>query len=340
MGSHNIPDESMSKDVRPAGKVIRRVMPCFTEKKFRKANRALDRFMKGRWLSRETKVEERLVKRPDGSDLRVLVCRSKIATLVREPADADAGDGPAAVRRGATGLLWIHGGGYAIGIPEQDFSFADLFCSDGSCVAVMPDYRRSLDAPYPAALDDCVLALQWMHDNAADLGIDGRQLFVGGDSAGGGLTVATCLRARDEGTARVAFHMPLYPMIDDREITVSSQDNDAPVWNTASNREGWRLYLGGLAGSPDVPAYAAPARASDVSGMPPCCTYVGTIEPFHDETVAYCKALEQAGVPVFFREFEGCFHAFDILAGGSASAKEAKAFLRQTFKHAQRTYWC
>ena len=95
-----------------------------------------------------------------------------------------------------------------------------------------------------------------------------------------------------------------------RQISDSAVENDAPVWNSKSNENAWRLYLGARLGRPDTSAYAAPARAADLTGLPPACTYVGTVEPFHDETVAYVTKLRRQGIPVFFKEFAGCYHGF------------------------------
>lgn len=318
---YNISNRMMNKHVRLIGAAIRTFSPPYSEEIFHKQNKAMDKSVKGHWLSLKTKVKECYVTRKDGSKLRLLVCTSKKKS----------------VKKPVTGLLWIHGGGYAIGLPEQDFFFADLFCKDASCIAVLPDYRRSTEAPYPAALEDCYLTLRWMWRNAEKLGINRKQLFVGGDSAGGGLTAAVCLYARDKGKIPVAFHMPLYPMLDDREQTPSSQNNDAPVWNTQANRLGWEVYLNGV--EDNVPCYAAPARATDLSGMPPCCTYIGTLEPFHDETIIYCEQLRKEGIPVHIKEFEGCFHAFDIVGYPTKPAKEARAFLRETFQYAQEHYF-
>ena len=320
--NHHIKNSDISSDLRLTGAVIRRILPYFKEETFFRINKFMGRFMKGLWLSASTRVQTVYLERDDGTKLRVLVCRAR-------------GKQP---EKPVTGLLWIHGGGYAIGLPEQDCGFAALFTRDASCVAVLPDYTRSTEAPYPAALEDCYLTLRWIHENADELGIDRTQLFVGGDSAGGGLTAALCLYARDKGEVPIAFQMPLYPMLDDREITKSSKDNDAPVWNTGSNRAGWELYLKGIP-KDEVPCYAAPARATDLNGLPPACTYVGTIEPFYDETVDYFSRLKEAGVDVHLKEFSGCFHAFDTIAPGSKPAKEAKAFLLDTFKYAQEHYW-
>ncbi len=306
----------MHKDIRLIGTVTRWIMPKFTRQSFYKLSEKCEQFLTGKWLGRHTSVETRYIDRPDGTKLRILICRSK--------------DG---VTPNATGLLWIHGGGYAIGAPEQDFFFADPLTGDGSCVAVMPAYTLATKAPYPAALEDCYLALKWMNENAQELGINPRQLFVGGDSAGGGLTAAVCLYARDKGEVNIAYQMPLYPMLDDRILTASSRNNDAPVWNTASNEAAWALYLEGIE---EVPIYAAPARAENLRNLPPACTYVGTIEPFHDETVDFVNRLREQGVEVAFKEYEGCFHAFDMMGAGTNVGKDARKFLLENFRNAQK----
>lgn len=235
------------------------------------------------------------------------------------------------------GLLWIHGGGYALGFPEQDEVFIRRFISAVPCTVVAPDYRLSAEAPYPAALDDCYAALLWLRDHAEEYGIRSDHLMIGGDSAGGGLTAALAIRARDAGEVSVAYQMPLYPMLDDRMNTASSGSN-APVWTGRSNRSAWELYLGELFGREDVPCYAAPARLSDYSGLPPAFTFTGSIEPFRDETVHYMEALRGAGIPAEYRIFDGCYHAFDIMCPRSAPAREATALLLDNFRFAAENY--
>jgi acetyl esterase/lipase len=250
----------------------------------------------------------------------------------------DAGATSAPVS-GAPGLLWMHGGGYGLGIPEVDEGAFREFIRVTGCVIVAPDYRLSVEAPYPAALEDGYTALLWLKEHAASLGVRENQLMVGGFSAGGGLAAALAIYARDKGEVSIAFQMPIYPMLDDRMITASSRDNDAPVWNTRSNETGWRLYLGSLYGTQEVPAYAAPARLSNHRGLPPSFTFVGSIEPFRDETVDYMERLKEAGVPVTYKVFDGCFHAFDIVAKKSAPVIEAKKLMTERLRYAAEHYF-
>ena len=316
----HIANKDIHKDIRLIGGILRMFMPVYTKEKLVPLSDKCAKLMAGHWLGRSA-AESRWVQREDGTQLRLLICRSK------------KGSKPL-----ATGLLWIHGGGYAIGAPEQDFLFIDPLVGDGSCVAVLPAYTLSARKPYPAALEDCYLALKWMKEHAEELGINPTQLFVGGDSAGGGLTAALCLYARDKGEVDIAFQLPLYPMLDDRMITASSRDNDAPVWNSRANKAAWALYLEGIP-KVEVPAYAAPARAENLSGLPPACTYVGTVEPFYDETVDFVRQLRDAGTEVAFREYEGCFHAFDMMGAFTKVGKDARAFLLHSFRDAQRRFF-
>ena len=232
------------------------------------------------------------------------------------------------------GVLFLHGGGYAIGSPEMSAPTYERLMRTRDCVIVAPDYRKSFDAAYPAAVNDSYATLLWLKKNAAALGVRKNQLLVMGQSAGGGLTAAVALMARDRGEVRIAFQMPLYPMIDDRMITESSRDNDAPLWGSRHNRVGWDLYLRELAGRDDVPKYAAAARETDYAGLPPTATFVGDLDPFRDETIQYVENLRAAGVPVEFRLFERCFHGFDLIRPGATISREANAFMAEQFASA------
>jgi acetyl esterase/lipase len=234
---------------------------------------------------------------------------------------------------GLPGVLFLHGGGYAIGSPEQFASVYRMLLETRECVVVAPDYRKSLETPYPAALHDCYGSLLWLREHAAALGVRDDQLLVMGMSAGGGLTAAVSLLARDRGDVRIAHQLPLYPMLDHRMVTESARDNDAPVWGSKHNRIAWDLYLRGLAGGA-VPKYASPALETDCAGLPPTTTFVGDLDPFLDETVAYAEALRAAGVAVELRRHPGCYHGFDLIRPGARVSREANRFLCDRFAHA------
>lgn len=265
--------------------------------------------------------EEQYVTKKDGGVIRLCIYK------------------PIDFKPNATGLLWIHGGGYAMRVPEQDMYYFENFTSVANCVIVAPDYTSSLVKPYPAAFMDCYDILCWMKEKAHTLGVRDDQLFVGGGSCGGGLTAAISLYARDTKEVNIAFQMPLYPMIDDRMNTYSAIDNNAPVWDSINNELGWKLYLDDLFESDNVPKYAAPAREIDYSNLPPTFSFVGEIEPFHDETVTYMKNLREAGVKTHFSVYSGCYHGFDTICPKSEKGKSAIKEMLRVFKYATENYF-
>ena len=181
----------------------------------------------------------------------------------------------------AVGVLWIHGGGYILGMKEMAyFSRAADLVNNFGAVVVSPGYRLAFQSPYPVAIEDCYAALLWLKDHADELGVDPSRIMVGGESAGGGLTAALCMMARDRGEVSVVFQMPLYPMIDNLD-TESSKDNHGKVWNTRRNHFGWRMYLRKDTKSGQVSPYAAASRQTDYRNLPPCYTFVCTGEPFY-----------------------------------------------------------
>lgn len=315
----HIDDSMIHPELRNAGKVIRWILPSFTLRTYRFA-KVMTKALKGKCRS-PLRYEQQFITRPDGTQLRLCVYS------------------PLTKADNVPGLVWFHGGGYALGVPEQDESAYRRFIEESGCVVVAPDYRLSIDAPYPAALEDCYSALLWLKENGSDYGMRDDQIMVGGESAGGGLTAAISLLARDKKEVTIAFQMPLYPMLDDQMNSPSATNNDAPLWNSKSNDLSWRLYLGDLFGTSDIPSYAAPARATDHHHLPPTCSFVGSIEPFRDETIAYMGKLRLSGIPVHFKEFEGCFHGFDVVSPKSSIAQEAVDFLMEQFRYAVKNYF-
>lgn len=224
-------------------------------------------------------------------------------------------------------MLYTHGGGYITGSPEPFQGMLAKFIERRPCVIVAPAYRNALIKPYPAAFDDCYMTLLWMRDNADQLGVDASKFIIGGHSAGGGLTAAVTLKARDTKDIDVAFQMPYYPMIDDQQPNDPDRYMDCPAWDTKTNKFGWTSYLKDLyAQDVEIPAYAAPARNTDYTDFPPTITFVGEYEPFYWETLEYVRHLKEAGVEVAFKEYEKCTHGPDFLVPYAPLGKDAIAF--------------
>ena len=256
-----------------------------------------------------------------GRDIKILIFRSTTAKKAQAQ---------------TPGILWIHGGGYATGMAEMAYFSRPLaLVKKYGAVVVCLDYRLSVESPYPAALEDCHSALCWMKEHAAELGINDSQIMVGGESAGGGLTAALCMYARNKRSVNIAYQMPLYPMLDDRD-TESSRDNHAPIWNTKRNHAAWKLYLKGLT---EIPPYAAPARQTDYSNLPPAYTFVGDIEPFYCETLTYIENLKVAGVEASVDAYPNWFHAYDMFFPFKAMAKQAIAKFEEQFCYAAEHYF-
>ncbi|MGI2329111.1 alpha/beta hydrolase [Planococcus sp. YIM B11945] len=314
----NVTRKMVNKQLRFRGMLLNRLVTKSSEKKFVQSMHNSKQQMDKRFRGNDVgglDCSEVLVERRDGSAVRVRIYK------------------PLRPVKNVPGVLWIHGGGYAQGVPEMSGDMYKRLIETSDCVIVAPDYRLSIDAPYPAAFEDCYIVLVWMKNHATELGIRNDQLMVGGESAGGGLAAAIALYARDKGDVNLAFQMPLYPMIDDRMITESAKANNAYVWNSDTNHWAWKLYLGELFGK-DVPAYGAAARAADYRNLPPAVTFVGDIEPFRDETIQYVENLRKAGVSVDFKLFKGAYHGFDIIHPKAEISQRARGFLMKSFKHA------
>jgi acetyl esterase/lipase len=242
---------------------------------------------------------------------------------------------PKATPAGATmpGILLIHGGGFIIGSVEAEHVGAVLMAVDAGAVLVSVEYRLAPEHPYPAGLQDCYAALSYLHAEAASLGVDTARVAVVGASAGGGLAAATALLARDLGGPPLCFQMLHIPELDDRLETPSMRTFvDSPLWNRPLAVHSWNAYLGDLAGTDDVPLYAAPGRAIDLEGLPPA--YVSTAEndPLRDEGIGYALALLQAGVSVELHQFPGTFHGSALVTRAAVSkraSREAALVLRR-----------
>ena len=261
--------------------------------------------------------------RGSAPDVEELTLASGVGVRLHRPPGA-TGRGPA--------LLWIHGGGYVIGSPNQDDTLLPRFAKAVGVTVAAVRYRLAPEHPYPAGLEDCYAALTWL---AGLPTVDPGRVAIGGASAGGGLAAALAQYALDRGEVDVAAQLLVYPMLDDRSGTAPGLDDpNHRLWTQKSNRYGWSSYLKGA----DLEV-AVPARRKDLTGLPPAWIGVGTLDLFHDEDVAYAGRLRAAGVPCELETVPGVFHGFDGVIPKSELVKSffdsQVEFLRSTLKQTE-----
>jgi acetyl esterase/lipase len=240
------------------------------------------------------------------------------------PADPDV---PVRVYRpdGARGaIVWLHGGGWVTGDLDTEHPLAARIAAASGAVVIVVGSRRAPEHRFPAALDDAYAALAWTAGQAAELGIDQGRIAVGGHSAGAGLAAAVALRARDQQGPRVRFQLLSQPTLDDRQETWSQRNfTDTPWSDRDTLTAAWRQYLGGQPATP----YAAPARAADLSGLPPAYIATAELDPIRDEGISYALRLLQSGVSVELHQWPGTFHgSFGILSADVSQRQLAELF--------------
>jgi acetyl esterase/lipase len=231
---------------------------------------------------------------------------------------------------GGPGIYYVHGGGMVLG---DRMSGVDMVLGWAQCfdaVAVSVEYRLAPEYPDPAPIHDCYAGLVWTAAHAGELGFDPGRLIIAGASSGGGLTAGTTLMARDTGGPAIAAQMLLCPMLDDRNETISSHQIDGiGLWDRRSNDAGWDALLGDRRKTDQVSIYAAPGRATDLSGLPPAYIDCGSAEVFRDEDVAYASAIWAAGGVAELHVWAGGFHSFDGMAPQAAVSIAARETRRR-----------
>ncbi len=219
------------------------------------------------------------------------------------------------------GLVYIHGGGFVIGSVDGDDARTREIAATAEAVVVSVEYRLAPEHPFPAGLRDCFAVLTYLAKNAAELGIDPRHIGVAGNSAGGGLAAATALMARDQGGPELCMQYLSIPELDDRLETPSMRAyTDTPVANRANVIITWQHYLAGQ----QATAYAAPARAADLTGLPPSYVAVCEFDPLRDEGIEYAQRLVQAGVPVELHLYPGTFHGSSRITSAAISQRMSR----------------
>ena len=213
-------------------------------------------------------------------------------------------------------IYHIHGGGFVGGsVDEVEFLHRPL-AAQLQCVIVTVNYRLAPETCFPGNLEDCYAGLAWTFANAAEIGIDPQRVGLMGESAGGGLAAALALLALNRGELPVAFQHLVYPMLDDRTCVADQNPFSGEfIWTRHNNRFGWAALLGHEPGADGVSPFAAPARATDLSGLPPTFISTASLDLFVDENIDYARRLVRAGVPTELHVWPGSFHGFDLMPG-------------------------
>ncbi|ONH35178.1 alpha/beta hydrolase [Protofrankia sp. BMG5.30] len=266
---------------------------------------------------RTTDTHVKIIDGPDVRDVPVRVYR---------PAEADA-EAPV--------VLFVHGGGFTLGELEQFDQHCAWYATASRAVVVSVGYRLAPQFPYPAALHDAHAVWSWLTGGpdeeagegagrrvgtgAAEIGVDPTRSAIVGSSSGAAIAAGLALYLRDRQEPLPSLLLLHAPVLDDRHTTVSSQAiTDPRTWNRAGSQRGWRSYLGPVADAADVPAYAAPARATDLAGLPPTALILGDLELARDEALTFATRLAQADVPVELHIYPNATHGFDVVVPDAA----------------------
>lgn len=223
-------------------------------------------------------------------------------------------------------LLHVHGGGYVLGDADMTAETDQAYARELGAVVVSVDYRLAPETPHPGPVEDCYAGLAWLHRNAERLGVDANRVAVTGESAGGGLAAALALLALSRGVLPIAFQHLVFPMLDDRTAvdTTSSPFFGQFVWTREASRFGWAALLGAEPGGSDVSPFASPARAADLSGLPPTFIACGALDLFLEENLDYARRLLRAGVPTELHIYPGAPHGFMMIPTADVSLRFAR----------------
>jgi len=276
---------------------------------------AIDRFRNGAPANPQVVRRRETIRQPDGRRFKVIIMS------------------PAERRAAIPALIYYHGGAFAVRYGSMHLDFCERYAHEAGCHAILVDYRLARRNPFPDGFDDCYQALEWTLERADVLGIDRSRIVVAGDSAGGALAAGVSQRALDEGHSLLA-QMLVYPVLDSDCKTESARSFEStPVWNAASNRNMWDMYLRRF-DRQDPPAYAVPGHREDLSRLPPAYIETAEFDPLRDEGLEYARRLKDAGVDVEVNPTSGTIHGFEVIRDHEQTLRSLDArirFLQQQF---------
>ena len=227
-------------------------------------------------------------------------------------------------------VVFVHGGGFVVGSVRTHDALARRIARDAQAIVVSIDYRLAPEHPFPAAVDDCWAALQWVAAHAAELGGDPSRIAVAGDSAGGNLAAVLTHLARDAGAPKLAFQLLLYPVTSEGQDWPSITENaEAPVLTKRAIEYFASQYA---SDGPVVSVRSAPATAESFAGLPSALVATAGYDPLRDDGEAYAELLQRDGVPVTLRRFDTMVHGFasfdGVVPATTAAVDECVAALR------------
>ena len=241
---------------------------------------------------------------------------------------------PAGATAALPALAYFHPGGQVMGEGMVNDAYAGGLCLSLDCVLVAVDYRVAPQTPAPGAAEDGFLAYTYLTGHASELGVDSRRVGLAGASGGGAAAAAVALMVRDQGIQPPCLLSLNYAMLDDRNDTPSSHEIlDIGIWDRQENELAWKAVLGDRVGAPDLSPYCAPARATDLRGLPPAFIAVGQFDVFRDEDIDFALRLIAVGLPVDLHVYGTAYHSFDFMAPATRLTREFTetwhAFLRR-----------
>lgn len=221
----------------------------------------------------------------------------------------------------APAIVYAHAGGFVLGNVDTADSWCRQLAKLTNAVVVSVDYRLAPEHPYPAAIDDCEVALAWMRSRAVELGIDVTRIVLMGDSAGAGIIASLVIRLRNTGARMPSLQVLCAPQLDPRGTSGSMHYfTTTPLWNSKLASQSWKMYLGDKAISVSDPE-SAPALLTDATGLPETFIYGHEFDPLRDDAVTFASSLFRAGVPTGLTIYRGTFHGSRSIESASSSKR-------------------